>query len=680
MSSDALGEGGRFGVAPRENNLRLWRWVELGWLSGIAVMLIYFVIVYLLPLLGLIGPISIPSKLIIEMIISIYPVLMGGLVAHGRLTSDEMLTAVLDDDLVSIRIGNCVIATCCLDIISAPGSVLVGRNDRPEYATAFLLALRAGMDEKVSMAYEVGVYGGEAFLRIFITGLGKTIGEIGSTLRREATRTEAILLSSLNNVELRQLRGDELRDAVSGILSIDLETGSKPAPEEMHTELLLINGDPSVAPSLEISQIGTFISTSLRQGYNVSLTCVFSKSKPGREQRKLEGQWKTIREKEKKNEDSLADQSEKRKLLRDYEEIQGNIGWFDSSVFLAIRTDSREQLLSIQEGVSGIVHSIWGGEGRITLKQKDIGKGVIYKLLLRRHIASQKIHVNRLVAFLNTPVQQLPVIAASPVPAFSIPSREVVNNELIIGKAVFGGRRLNDVGLKPEWLREHIAVLGATGTGKTTLVKHLIAELTTKSNVPWWIFDIKGSEYHDLVNLSDDAVLLLRPGVDPSFIIDFMDPEIDSGERHAHSTFTILKELLNERGVSSELSPAMERLLREAVLEVARTSDRTNSIQALVRAVSELAGKDRTGIMTKDALLNRLEILSREPLGTILSGGREAIRISNLLDKRVILDLQHVARAGGMEAARLLYNLIAKRIFDYALNRGIKPGLHHLTH
>ncbi len=649
-------------------------------MSGIVVLVIYFVAVYLLPLLGLIGPISIPSKLMFEIIISICPILLGGLVAYRKLISEQMLTAVLDDDLVSIQLGNYVVATCCLDIISVPGSVHVARNDRPEYATAFLLALRAGMDDKVNMAYEVGVWEGEAFLRIFISGSGKSMEDVRSMLKREATRTEAILLSSLNNVELLQLKDDDLKEAVSGIFSLNLESGLAPLSKDLHASLLVIAGEPRVAPSLESSQIGTFISTSLRQGYNASLTCVFSKAKPGREQRRLEGQWKSIREKEKKNEDSLADQSEKKKLLRDYEEIQGNTGWFDSSISLAIRTESPDHLSNVQEGVSGVVHSIWGGKGTIKLKQKDIGKGIAYKLLLRRHIAAQRIHVSRLAAFLNTPVQQLPVIAASPVPAFSIPSREFVKNELVIGKAVFGGCRLNNVGLRPEWLREHVAVLGATGTGKTTLVKHLITELSTKSSVPWWIFDLKGSEYHELVNLfDDDDILVLKPGTDSSFIIDFMDPELDSSERHAHTTFAILKELLNERGVSSELSPAMEKLLRESVLKVARASDSENSIQALTHAVSELAGKDRTGIMTRDALLNRLEILSREPLGTILSGGQEAIRISNLMDKRVILDLQHVARVGGMEAARLLYNLIAKRIFDCALHRGIKPGLHHLV-
>jgi hypothetical protein len=679
VSSHVLSEGGRLRLSPRKTHPKKLRWIELGWLSGIAVLMIYFIVVYLLPLLGLINPVSIPSKLFIEVIISIWPILVGGILARGKLATEQMLVATLDDDMVSMHVGDKVVATCCLDIISAPGSVHIARNDRPEYATAFLLALRAGMNENVSMAYEVGVWNGEAFLRIFITGLGKNMEEVGNILRHEATRAEAILISSLNNVELHQLREEELREAVSGILSLELEGDSQVSPKELHTALFLINGEPRVAPSIDSSQIGTFISTSLRQGYNVSLTCVFSKAKPGREQRKLEGQWKTIREKEKKNEDSLADHSEKKKLLRDYEEIQGNTGWFDSSVSFAIRTDSPEQLSNIQEGLSGVIHSIWGGEGTIKLKHRTIRKSVAYKLLLRRHIASQRIHVSRLAAFLNTPVQQLPVIAASPVPVFSIPSKEIVSNELVIAKAVFGGRRINDVGLKPEWLREHVAVLGATGTGKTTLVKRLIAELSTKSSVPWWIFDVKGSEYLDLLKLCDDDVLVLKPGADSSFVIDFMDPEADSGERHAHTTFAILKELLNERGVSSELSPAMEKLLREAVLEVAHASDSDNSIQALIHAVSNLAGKDRTGIMTRDALLNRLEVLSREPLGTILSGGNEAVKISNLMDRRVILDLQHVARTGGMESARLLYNLIAKRIFDYALHRGIKPGLHHLV-
>jgi hypothetical protein len=161
--------------------------------------------------------------------------------------------------------------------------------------------------------------------------------------------------------------------------------------------------------------------------------------------------------------------------------------------------------------------------------------------------------------------------------------------------------------------------------------------------------------------------------------MDLIDPELRDDENCAHSTFIILKELLNERGDSSELSPAMEKLLRESVRDVIDSLDDDNSVQALTRKVSQLANKDRIGNMTRDALLNRLEILSREPLGSILKGGPEAVRISDLLEKRVILDLSYVARTGGMDAARLFYNLVAKRIFDSSMKRGVSEGLHHVV-
>jgi hypothetical protein len=140
----------------------------------------------------------------------------------------------------------------------------------------------------------------------------------------------------------------------------------------------------------------------------------------------------------------------------------------------------------------------------------------------------------------------------------------------------------------------------------------------------------------------------------------------------------MLRELLKERSESSELSPAMEKLLRDAVMNIAK-SKKKKSVRLLIDEITEIAGGDRIARMTRDALLNRLEILTREPLGPILEGGAKATQISKLLGKRIIFDLRHVARVGGMESARLLYNLVAKRIFDHAMKRGIVPGLHHVV-
>jgi hypothetical protein len=678
MSSERLHKEDMREAAHREIHPRLWRGIELTWTLGVVCCALYLLLVYILPLAGLVNSVSIPFRFLLEIIVCGVPLSMGCLVLTQRLLSEQTLMEIVNDLLV-LRLQQHVVAVCCLDITSVPGSVRIGESERPEYDTSFLLALRAGMDRRVNMTYEAGVLNAEPYLRIFITASGGALDEIVELLKREATRTEAILLASLNNIELHQLKGEDLREASLRLIDAEFDSDSGLSFEADRNGLMMLTGQPRVLPLAESSQVGTFISTALKQGCDVVFSCVFSKAKPGREQRRMEGQWSTIRDKEKRKEDSLADQSKKRKLVRHYEEIRSSAGWFDTTVHILMKSDTSIRTQGIQEQVIGLVHSIWGDDDSIRLKRKAIGRKTALRMLLRRHMTRQRTHVSRLVAFVNTPVQQLPVIAASQIPDFPVPAKELVDNELRIGQAVFSGRRLNFVGLRTEWLREHVAVLGATGTGKTTLVKHLMAELSRKSETPWWVFDIKGSDYEDLLDVCDGEILVLRPGIDSSFVIDLMDSEVDSLKRHAHTTFAILREVLTERGSTSELSPAMERLLREAVLRVAEEQEKGSSVQSLLEAISDLAGNDRIGGMTRDALTNRLEILSREPLGSILGGGPNTVRISELMNKRVILDLQHVARTGGMEAARLLYNLIAKRIFDCALQRGIRPGLHHVV-
>ncbi|MCK4568432.1 MAG: hypothetical protein KAU48_14090, partial [Candidatus Thorarchaeota archaeon] len=211
-------------------------------------------------------------------------------------------------------------------------------------------------------------------------------------------------------------------------------------------------------------------------------------------------------------------------------------------------------------------------------------------------------------------------------------------------------------------------------------VKHLVAQLSDKTDIPWWIFDIKGSEYTGLIEQNKNDITVLRPGLDTSFVINLMDSDSGNTESSAYSTFIMLKELLKEKGgESSQLSPAMERLLRESVMKLADSLEENNSVNSLAEMITKIASNDRIGHMTRDALLNRLQILFQEPLGEILRGGPEAIDISSLLQKRIILDLSYVARIGGMDSARILYNLIAKRIFESAMKRGIVPGLHHIV-
>ena len=655
-------------------------WIKLLWMVGTTFAGFYLLLVYLLPLMGVISIPVVPLKGLLELVICFIPVITG-LILTSRKVQLQNPMIVVENNTLLIQLDDHVIGTCCLDIESVSGSVYLDENGKPRYNESMLLAMRAGMDKSVTMAFEAGVANGEPFLHIFITATGNSSRQIQEVLRREATRTEAILLSSLSNVEMKLLEGNYLQDVVLTHLDgVKIESQNLVITDETESlGLMTLQGLPRTFPTQEASQIGTFISTALRQGYTTSMTCVFSASKPGKEKRVMESQWKSIQAKERRKEESLQDHAAKKRLVTRYEEIQDRAGWFDATVYFKVKTSSESNIEAELDGVSGLVHSIWGGSDSIKLNPLKLSKRTVFRILTRRHLKRQRMHIVRLSSFINTPIRQLPVITPKQSPVFPVPPKELVDNELVIGETVFGGRKLSNVGLKIDWLREHAAILGATGTGKTTLVKHLMAQLSAKTDVPWWIFDIKGSEYLSLIGHGESEILVLKPGLDTSFVFNLIDPELANDENYAHSTFVILRELLNERGDSSELSPAMEKLLRDSVMKVVESVDQGNSVQSLVDAVSEISGNDRMGSMTRDALLNRLEILTREPLGSILGGESDTVQFSELLKRRIILDLSHVARVGGMDSARLLYNLVAKRIFDSAMKRGIIEGLHHVV-
>ncbi|MHA2034730.1 MAG: ATP-binding protein, partial [Candidatus Thorarchaeota archaeon] len=652
------------------------RIVHFLWVVAVVGSMAYFVLIYLLPLVGALSPIMIPAKTAFEAGVCVVLVLSGILEAWAQFASLKDWSMSCDGSVFCVKIGNVVVGVSVLEAQAVAGSVIVDSEGHSRYNEMFLQAIRAGMTPHMNVAFEVGVDKARPFLRFFVSVMGDSYDDVVQSLAREAARIEAILMASLPAVDFRQLRNYDLEQAVTIVLgersiSPRGETGSGKSPGR---SMLIIEGLPRTAPAQKSTQIGTFMLTLLQRGFSGNLTCVFSPSIPKRRGWRLEREWKGIRMREKQKEDSLADHSAKARLLEEYRAVQDKNAWFETSIRYIVMGQPPDAALL--ECMKGIIHSLWGGDSSFKVKIRQISDSDRLRIVARRHLHSQKLHVTHLSAIVHTPMELLPEISAEVSPEMPIPPKSETDNELFIGWTVYRGRPLNPVGLRPEWLREHMAVLGATGTGKTNLVKQLIAQLSLKTDVPWWIFDVKGSEYSELAEI--EGTVIFKPPEDKRFVMTIVDRKGNS-KTQAHTTFAILRELLHTRDASADLSPAMERLLREALEEMIGDPNSDGSANALIRAVKRLSQENKSLTLTRDALLNRLEILTREPLGTILSGGPRAISFKNLLNRRVILDLSQVSRQGGMDAARILYNLVVKRIFDEAMRRGITEGLHHVV-
>ena len=261
---------------PKQQSFGMLTWLRRVWLLGTLFAIMYFLLVYILPIYRVISIPIIPFKTSIEMLICLIPIITGFGVSNQQIRQD-VFTVAIDNEILLLNSKKQTTGLCCLEIVSVSGSVFSDENGRPQYNTSMLLAIRAGMSRSVTMAFEAGVLSGEPFLRIFITTTDYKVDVAREVLRREATRVEAILLASFNLVDIRLLEQKELQDAVASFVNcFDSEDRKMVGDDTEKTLLIVLKGSPRVTPSLDSSQIGTFLSTVLKQNYSASMTCVFS--------------------------------------------------------------------------------------------------------------------------------------------------------------------------------------------------------------------------------------------------------------------------------------------------------------------------------------------------------------------------------------------------------------------
>lgn len=92
-------------------------WLNIIWTVGNLFAGLYLLAVYLLPLTGLVSQPLIPLKTVVEVTICLIPVITGSLLTVRKVRLQNPLVSVEGSTLL-IQLGDHVIGTCCLDILS----------------------------------------------------------------------------------------------------------------------------------------------------------------------------------------------------------------------------------------------------------------------------------------------------------------------------------------------------------------------------------------------------------------------------------------------------------------------------------------------------------------------------------------------------------------------------------
>jgi DNA helicase HerA-like ATPase len=259
---------------------------------------------------------------------------------------------------------------------------------------------------------------------------------------------------------------------------------------------------------------------------------------------------------------------------------------------------------------------------------------------------------------------------------------------LELGKHKFSGIT---VPVKPEALKYHIGVVGATGTGKSKLVVALVREVLAKTNWRVIVFDHSGQDYAVLEEFKDKVVDSSKVTQDLESIFQYLKKEMsvkDVGEDVLYVTLTLyvlyngdlrslqvsqsrgLHEYSGTRGKEtkigldeSEVKDAISKLpelietvdLEEKIKETQwRTPILVELFKAVAGSISPKMNKE------KPALLMSLQRRFIESLNERKMSGKDILeRLER--DRLVIVDLSSVRQ----EERRYLVASILRRIWNY---------------
>ncbi len=241
---------------------------------------------------------------------------------------------------------------------------------------------------------------------------------------------------------------------------------------------------------------------------------------------------------------------------------------------------------------------------------------------------------------------------------------------LVLGKHKFSGL---EIPLKPDALKYHIGIVGATGTGKSRLVVALINEVLEKTDWKVLVFDHSGQDYKDYFeNHVVNASSIIQ---DHEMIYDYLKREISVKDVAEDALYiSLLLYILHEGNVEkfisdtdkkgkkpSELSQELNKL--PELLENTDIEEKLKNTQWKADKLGKLVAEVLRSIsQAKASTMNRLSVSISLQKDFFKSLNERKITARDILeklnkDKKVVIDLSSVKQE---ERRYIVYSILRK--------------------
>ncbi len=248
-----------------------------------------------------------------------------------------------------------------------------------------------------------------------------------------------------------------------------------------------------------------------------------------------------------------------------------------------------------------------------------------------------------------------------------------------IGKVIKKERKKHKFFLSLKDLERHMFICGTTGSGKSNFLQYFLLNFKKRYDIPFLLVEFKG-EYIFLQEKIKD-LLIIRPG--ENFSINIFNPEGANPEIHAERIFDILKsgQYLD---ANAEFSPQMQKVLVD-ILTIVCSNPQYQSWKGFFNQCEKYLENQKKNIpMLHQSLVsvkNRIRRFSVGPLKAVFAT-RHKLKIKDLFDKNILIDLSSIIRLGGeKEDALFFLNMVLKYLWDKNLTYGAYnfKGIKHIT-